>query len=441
MLLKKLALLLTFASLSFSALAQQPNQERYFTEAEYGKEAATLNTFPAYPGFSCGGKLSTVESMICKSPELSIADRIMSTSYKNEMSQATEEKKQVVKNSQLAFLKERGQCTTPDCILQKTQKRVGEFTESTEPEVLAALNKLKVSAPELPLKTPIEYFNVVGYHMCIYGGGKLKCSSFNVFNEEEKPAPNRVEGLRKISMSGTTVCLLANNGLNCYGYCKGGKICDVPKELKNGEGVTDLAVGKEHACVIKNGKVICWGDNESAQCNVPEHIKTPKQISAGVINTCVITDVGSIECWGRNTYGTVNVPKLSVVAKKVNLSGLHACALLENGEVSCWGINEKNDLKGLILGQSKPPLNNNEFTDISVGRTFNCGVRQSTMVCWGDQKVTRDFPKNLTGVKKVGAGDYHVCALLEDGVSCWGKYEDANGHWLSAERYRPITLD
>ncbi len=73
----------------------------------------------------------------------------------------------------------------------------------------------------------------------------------------------------------------------------------------------------------------------------------------------------------------------------IALGGEHSCVLQDADHVLCWGSNENGQLGvGDQVAQSTQPM----------------------------------LVPNLTGVVQIAGGEYHSCALLEDGtVRCWGR--------------------
>ena len=141
----------------------------------------------------------------------------------------------------------------------------------------------------------------------------------------------------------------------------------------------------------------------------------PGSVAAGGAHACAVVDDGRVKCWGLNNSGQLGnghsgnglVAKRPVAvvgvkgATAVAAGGAHSCALLKaGGKVVCWGSNSQGQLgNGTRVDSSKPvPV-------IGVGGTGT-----------------------LTGVIAIAAAQNHTCALLAaaaGSVKCWG--QNTNG--------------
>jgi len=94
-------------------------------------------------------------------------------------------------------------------------------------------------------------------------------------------------------------------------------------------------------------------------------------------------------------------------ATAVSAGREHTCALLENGEVKCWGWGGHGQ-----LGQDSND-NYGNTDDASTGRT----MADLDAIYLGEDTTTGE----LYEATDISAGEYHTCALLENGeVKCWG---------------------
>ncbi|MDQ6779106.1 MAG: hypothetical protein M3071_23430 [Actinomycetota bacterium] len=85
----------------------------------------------------------------------------------------------------------------------------------------------------------------------------------------------------------------------------------------------------------------------------------------------------------------------SAAAGGLDAGAFHTCALLDGGQVRCWGDNAEGEL--------------------GYGNTNTIGDKQTPA-----SAGPVDFGPGRT-TKAISAGDYHTCALLDDGsVRCWG---------------------
>lgn len=212
------------------------------------------------------------------------------------------------------------------------------------------------------------------------------------------------------------------------------------------------------------------GDGCSAYCRV-------ERLALGHEHVCVITRTGAVKCWGHNLYGQLGLghddrigdnqqemADLEEVdlgsgrtAKSISAGAGHTCALLDNRNVKCWGENYNGQL-GLgddrsrgddagEMGDALPPVDLGPGTAaraVVAGEYHTCALlNQGAVKCWGrnidgqlglgvDIDVGVDAsemgaalpPVDLgTGrhAQAVYAGDTHTCAVLDDlSLKCWG---------------------
>ena len=265
---------------------------------------------------------------------------------------------------------------------------------------------------------------------------------------------------KAISVGGGQACALSFDGiLKCWGI--GGSLGlgdyisrgDLPNQMGDNLPAVDLGTGRtaslvtagEASCaLLDNGTVKCWGLNNSGQLGLGDTTdrgdqpgemgdnlpavdlgtgRTAMTIIAGPSGAmCAVLDNGTLKCWGWNLYGQLglgdttnrgdqpgemgdNLPAVDLgtgrTARAVSVGYRSACALLDDGTVKCWG---ENDLGELGLGD-----------------TTNRGDQPGQM---GDNLPVVDLGTGRTA-RAITVGDYHACALLDDGtVKCWGWNSD-----------------
>jgi len=118
-----------------------------------------------------------------------------------------------------------------------------------------------------------------------------------------------------------------------------------------------------------DGRVLCWGDNDTGQLGDGTRTDRPKptavlgiddaiMIDVGDVHACALRRTGRVQCWGRNEFGAVGdgtmgpstvrptpveVQGLADVAA-IALGGAHSCARRREGEILCWGVNNFGQL-------------------------------------------------------------------------------------------------
>ena len=80
----------------------------------------------------------------------------------------------------------------------------------------------------------------------------------------------------------------------------------MPTGLSN---VVVVCCGSGHTAAVRaDGTVVCWGNNDYGQCNVPVVLDSVVMLSCGGDHTAAVRADGSVVCWGRNEHGQCNVP-------------------------------------------------------------------------------------------------------------------------------------
>jgi len=237
-----------------------------------------------------------------------------------------------------------------------------------------------------------------------------------------------------IENGGQSACAIAAGKLYCWGDNQVGQIgvgttaSTYPAaQLVTGPwgtaAVTDVSVGRYHACAVAGGKAYCWGDNSKGQLgisNLGSTFRTPQllggalvgtivsDVSAGYNHTCAIAS-SQAYCWGENAYGQLG-------------NGLTAQATYSPAAVTTTG-----------------PLSGLTVTSLAAGRAHTCAVAGGAVSCWGSNSVGQlgnafvanpKVPTKVTGsltgltVDSLSAGGHVTCVLAGVGAPrkpyCWG---------------------
>ncbi len=174
------------------------------------------------------------------------------------------------------------------------------------------------------------------------------------------------------------------------------------------DAVLDLGIGEGHACGLfynddtSEKEIKCWGSNSSGYLGLG--VDTATQRYAGKEASELGNNLVAVN------LGTDKTPA------QLAVGDYHTCALLDSGEVKCWGSNGSGQL--------------------GYGDNTSRGGSAATI---GDNLLAVDLGKDAEGLDYtatyISAGQYHTCAVLNNGkVKCWGDndasklgYEDSEG--------------
>ncbi len=265
-------------------------------------------------------------------------------------------------------------------------------------------------------------------------------------------------------------CVLKDGGVKCVGKNNFGQLGNgVPggdrsqpvDVLGLTSGVSDIALGANHACALISGGVKCWGYNAYGQVgNGSDGLSSPpvsviglesgvSAISLGDYHSCAIVD-GGAKCWGYNEeYGALGDGNLNNMATPVPVIGLESgvsalalggffsCAIV-NASVKCWGYGLEGELGNGSANSSTTPVTVTGLSGvdaIAAGVWHACALTSGSVKCWGWGDIGQIGDGNYTyenstpvqvtglstGVSAIALGGDTSCALFGGGVKCWGE--------------------
>jgi len=329
----------------------------------------------------------------------------------------------------------------------------GESNRGDDPNEMGA----SLQALDLGTDSKVTSIEAGGAHTCaVLGGGLVKCWGYNYAGQL---------GLGDTQTRGITANQMGDQL--------------PPVLLGSLSAAKAVSAGGTHTCaLLTDGKVKCWGLNESGQLGIGETGnrgvagdqmgdflqpvdlgKAAQSIAAGEQHTCALLVDGNVKCWGMNNHGQLGVgdylsrgddladfplPAVDLgtndAAVAIAAGRLSSCALVSSGKVKCWGNPFPQPVE-VNLGTNEPAIG------IAVGSGYTCALLASGDVkCWGGvnsqgqlglgDAVGHENPAGLSpidlgidvDVAAIAAGFSHTCAILADGsLKCWGSNSEG---WL-----------
>jgi alpha-tubulin suppressor-like RCC1 family protein/sugar lactone lactonase YvrE len=231
--------------------------------------------------------------------------------------------------------------------------------------------------------------------------------------------------------------------------------------------ITAISVGDRSTCIVIDGGVQCWGQNNARQLGNgngdPQFTSAiPVQaipagsgataVSVGQIHVCAVV-AGGVKCWGNGTLGQLGNGTTGIFPSPVNAVGLgagsgvtqvgvglaHSCAIT-NGSAFCWG-DDSSGRMGTSGASSLVPLavnapGNSGVTSLAVGKFHTCLMINGAPYCAGsglanlqalNVNVSTVSPSTLPGLNFAaeigaqGAGEFSCFRRISDGaVICYG---------------------
>jgi alpha-tubulin suppressor-like RCC1 family protein len=263
-------------------------------------------------------------------------------------------------------------------------------------------------------------------HCAILPGGAVKCWGFNgtgqLGNGDTIASSTAVSvtipgatPATQVAAAFYTTCTVVGSGVKCWGDNTMNEFGDSSLDTLN---PTTLVAGYDHYCaLLSGGTVKCWGNNSRGQLGKDPATATTSAtavqvtdlsgataLSLGTFFSCAIVSGGAVECWGKNTDGQlgdgtattagpnsfrpVTVKNLSGPAVAIASGYNHTCVVISGGAVNCWGKNDKGQLgngaSGGISGVAQPVAGLSGATALAGGIAHTCAVVSNGVKCWGD---------------------------------------------------------
>tara|TARA_B100000749_G_scaffold122825_1_gene93951 strand:- start:202610 stop:205459 length:2850 start_codon:yes stop_codon:yes gene_type:complete len=277
----------------------------------------------------------------------------------------------------------------------------------------------------------------------------------------------------KISVGLTHACGIKDDDLYCWGDRYGSKgatgvgftligSTSTPQQVSTMDGFDFIHAKYNSICALRDGKLYCWGDNSDNQIGdfntgtaivgYPVRVglfSDWETVSGGRSHTCGIRS-GSLYCWGDDTDGEVgngSASSANVTApEKIGVdsnwtdvsSGFEFTCGIESGRLFCWGNNSVDQLGsgGAAAAQEDAPLQigvSTTWTKVELGKEHACGIDAGALYCWGSDATGQQGNGATTGTitapTQVGSdtnwtdislGEDHTCGIESSRLFCWG---------------------
>jgi alpha-tubulin suppressor-like RCC1 family protein len=304
---------------------------------------------------------------------------------------------------------------------------------------------------------PVHTLGKMGRSVCAISAlGHARCWGKGAFGEdftsEDQPASEGATFMAErdivqlVGGSGHSCALLIDGVLRCWGagellgygdsvdrgegQAPSGLLTTLPNVPLGGEAVSVVAgttgAGGHTCALLRSGSVRCWGAGSMLGYGTNEAVgddETPEQagdvplggkaisLVASNDTICALLEDRTLRCWGwlpafgmlgygdifseQDQVGDDETPEdmgpvpVGEPVERVFVGGLRTCVLLEGGRIRCWG----SGLPAVLgYGPSITRLYAPPQDDVEIGGP----------------------------VRDLVLGREHGCALLDEGVRCWG---------------------
>ncbi|GJG86418.1 hypothetical protein tb265_15990 [Gemmatimonadetes bacterium T265] len=246
-----------------------------------------------------------------------------------------------------------------------------------------------------------------------------------------------------------TCALDVGGSAYCWGEDFAGQLGDerrlastTPIPVGGGHTFTQITAGLNHTCALDAaGRAYCWGAGRSGQLgqNTRALADTPVVVTGGL--TFVRLSAGGISpqdlapAVGDTTRGATYAPDLfGTDPGPADTLNAVTCGVTTSHDAYCWGAGVRGQLGNGSNTSSLVPVlvaGGGGYTDVSVGGSHVCALRNGEAVCWGAYDLGLQPSVGIgnapfrvmpgTTFATISSGRRHACATTPNGDGyCWG---------------------
>lgn len=157
------------------------------------------------------------------------------------------------------------------------------------------------------------------------------------FGSRNTPVPSSLVDVRFkiVSAARFHVCAVdSTNLLHCFGELNRDGELDMPTSLGQ---VLSVSAGRHHTLALTmDGKLVCFGLNESQQCDIPQNGPFVA-VSAGAYHSAAITLDGKAVCFGKQEHGRCAIPRDLPAVKSICAGVRHTCVITHDDHLMVFG--------------------------------------------------------------------------------------------------------
>ncbi|KAL2227422.1 putative serine/threonine-protein kinase-like protein CCR3 [Sesamum indicum] len=230
--------------------------------------------------------------------------------------------------------------------------------------------------------------------LCGFRSGGFSLLCWNTTLNPKRIYDDASSPLTSLVIGDTQICALRNvTSGNNNAICWRGNSVSWARIPTGNPQFRVISSGLGFSCGVleNNNRVLCWGD-DGTSLSIQSEFKNSSMmnIQVGGGFACGMNNAGFVVCKGNNDNGQLNVPANTAYEYRgLALGANHSCAIRRlNHTVVCWGGN----------GEFSSSITDGiSFESIVAGLDFTCGLITSnfSIICWGPGWPNRYYESGI----------------------------------------------